>query len=149
MLFTLSLPISRRRLFFARTGLGALESCAYVVCTTGLTLFFRPEATSLFQAIRYGARAIVCTMALYAFSAFLACVLDEMWQFTGGCLILCGVWLLETRFAALANFSPLRGLSLVSFPLAALTPWTPVLTSVAVTGIFFFASVQVLQRKEY
>ncbi len=149
MLFTLSLPVSRRRLFFVRAGLGAMETCVFVAVMAGLTLFWSPAAASSPQALGYVARAIVCTMAVYATSALLACVLDEMWQFTGSYMCLGAVLLLQSRFAPVAQFSPLRGMSLLSFPLNASMPWPLLAASVAITGVLLWASVLVLQRKEY
>ena len=148
MFFTLSLPVSRRRLFFARAGFGAMESCAFVLMTTAVIPLFQPDA-SLFQLLRYGARAIVCTLAVYALSAFLSCVLDEMWQFTGTILILGGVAMLQFRFAGLSFLSPLRGISLLTCPLTAPAPWAPMLTSVMCVAVLLFASVRVLERKEF
>jgi hypothetical protein len=149
MLYTLSLPVSRRRLFAVRAGLGAVETCAIVAVTAGVTLLFRPETTSASQALRYGLRAIVCTMAVYALSVMLACVLDEMWQFTGACLCLGAVLLMQFRWSAAARFSPLRGMNLLSYPVTAPMPWAPVIASIVCTGILLYASVLVLQRKEY
>ena len=50
MLFTLSLPASRRRLLFARAGLGALLTLMLIVIMAGYILHLRPEATSALQA---------------------------------------------------------------------------------------------------
>jgi hypothetical protein len=149
MLFTLSLPVSRKRLFLVRAGLGAVETFVLVVINVGLTLYFRPEATPGIQSLQYGVRAIVCTMAIYSLSALLACVLDETWQFTGSCLILGALWALQSRFAAVAQLSPLRGMSLLSCPLGAPMPWASLLTAFAATGIFLSASISILQKKQF
>lgn len=149
MLFTLSMPVTRRRLFFVRAGLGAIETCAFVVMTASLTLLLRPETTGTSQAFLYGLRAMVCTMAVYALSALLACVLDETWQFMGGCLILGFVLAIQSRVAVISDFSPLRGMSLVSYPVTASVPWALVGASVVLITIFLYTSVLVLQRKEY
>lgn len=149
MLFTLSLPVSRRRLLSARAALGAVETCIFVVAVTGLALFWAPGPVSTPEVLRYEARAIVCTMAVYALSTLLACFLDEMWQFSGVCLLLVAVWQLQSRIALVAQLSPLRGMSLISYPLAAPMPWAPVLTALAITAMLLCASVLVLQRKEY
>jgi hypothetical protein len=61
-------------------GLGALQTCILVVIMAGYILHLRPEATSVLQTLAYLARTIVCTMAIYALSVLLACVLDEIWQ---------------------------------------------------------------------
>ena len=149
MLFTLSLPVSRRRLFLVRAGLGAIETCVFAAIMAGSTLFRGPGATSALQACQYLTRAIVCTMAVYALSTLLACLLDEMWQFTGACLCLGAFWLLQSKSALASEFSPLRGMSLWSYPATAPMPWAPIVASVAFTGVLLYTSVLVLQRKEF
>jgi hypothetical protein len=149
MLFTLSLPVSRRRLLLVRAGLGALQTSVLVAVMAGYTLLQRPGGASALQAIEYIARAIACTMAVYALSVLMACVLDEMWQFYAACFCWIGFYLLQSRFAAISWISPLRGMSLISYPLAAPMPWAPILASLALAGVFLWASVVVLHRKEY
>ena len=149
MLFTLSLPISRRQLFFVRVGLGAIETCIFVALMAGITLYWTPTGASALQAFQYGARAIICTMAVYSLSVLLACVLDEMWQFTGSCFCLGAALFLQFKFPLVRALSPLRGMSLWSYPITAPMPWAPLITSVMLTGVLLYASVLVLQRKEY
>lgn len=149
MLFTLSLPVSRRRLFFVRAGLGAIETCVFVVLMAGLALSWTPGAVPFAQALQYGIRAIACTLAVYAVSALLACVLDEMWQVIGTCLCLTAVWILQSRSDLVSQLSPLRGMSLISYSVTAPMPWAPVLASVMIAAVLVCASVLVLQRKEY
>jgi hypothetical protein len=149
MLFTLSFPVSRRRLLFARAGLGAVLTCILVVIMAGYILHLRPEATSALQALFYLTRVIVCTMAIYAFSVLLACVLDEMWQFMGACFFWVAVFLLQARLEVVARLSPLRALALNCYPITAPMPWAPVVASLALTAVLAWISVVVVQRKEY
>jgi hypothetical protein len=149
MLFTLSFPVSRRRLLFARAGLGAVLTCILVVIMAGYILHLRPEATSALQALVYLTRVIVCTMAIYAFSVLLACVLDEMWQFMGACFFWVAVFLLQARLEVVARLSPLRALALNCYPITAPMPWAPVVASLALTAVLAWISVVVVQRKEY
>lgn len=149
MLFTLSLPVSRRRLLFVRAGLGAIQTSVLVAILAGFTLLQRPVATSAPQALAYVMRAIICTMAVYALSVLLACLLDEMLQFSAGCLFWIAVLVLQLRFVAVARISPLRGMSLISYPVAAPIPWLPIVASLVLAGGLLHTSVLVLQRKEY
>jgi hypothetical protein len=149
MLFTLSLPISRRRLLFVRAGLGALQTCVLVVIMVVYILHLRPETTSVLQALIYLTRTIVCTMAIYAFSVLLLCVLDETWHVSGAFLFWTIVFLLQSKFDWVARVSPLRGMSLNCYPITAPIPWTPVIASLALTGVFMWIAVVVVQRKEY
>jgi hypothetical protein len=149
MFFTLSLPVSRRRLLFARAGLGALLTCLLVVIMAGYILHLRPEATSALQALVYLTRVIACTLPIYALAVLLACVLDEMWQFMGACFFWIAVFLLQAKFDWIARISPLRGMSLNCYPITAPMPWVPVAASLVLTGLLMWVSVAVLQRKEY
>lgn len=149
MLFTLSLPVSRRRLLFVRAGLGAIETGVFVAMMAGLTLLQAPAAVSPFQALQYLTRAVVCTMSIYALSVLLACLLDEMWQFVGASLCLSAFFMLQSRFDVVSRISPFRGMSLISFPVTAPMPWAPMVASLIFAGLLLYASVLVLQRKQY
>ena len=149
MLFTLSLPVSRRRLLFVRAGLGALQTIALVAIMAGFTLFQRPGATSALQSLAYTTRAIVCTMVVYALSVLLACLLDEVWQLMAGILCWIAILVLQIRFDVVSRISPLRGMNLISYPVTAPMPWAPVITSLVFACVLLYASVLVLQRKEY
>jgi hypothetical protein len=149
MLFTLSLPISRRRLLFARAGLGALFTCFLVVVMSGYILYLRPEATSVLQALAYLTRTMVCTMAIYSFSVLLSCLLDETWHVTGAFIFWTTVFLMQSKSSWVAQVSPLRGMSLNCYPITATMPWAPVIASLALTCAFLWIAVAVVQRKEY
>jgi hypothetical protein len=149
MFFTLSLPVSRRRLLFARAGLGFLLTFFLAIAMVGYLLHLRPETTSTLQALLYLARVITCTLPIYALAVLLACVLDEMWQFMGACIIWVAVFFLQSKFDWIARISPLRGLSLNCYPITAPMPWAPVVASLMLTGVFVWMAVAFLQRKEY
>jgi hypothetical protein len=149
MLFTLSLPVSRRRLLFVRAGLGALLTILLIAIMAGYILHLRPEATSALQALAYFTRVIACTMAVYALSVLMACVLDEMWQFTGAFIFWTALFLVQSKFDWVARVSPLRGMSLNCYPVTAPIPWAPIVASLVFAGVLLCASVLVVQRKEY
>ena len=149
MLFTLSLPVSRRRRLFVRAGLGAIQTSLLVAILAGYTLLQRPESTSALQALAFLTRSIVCIMAVYSFAVLLACLLDELWQFMAGSLCWIVVLALGFKFNAISRISPLRGMSLVSYPLTAPMPWTPVVASLVFASICLYLSALVIQRKEY
>jgi hypothetical protein len=79
----------------------------------------------------------------------LACVLVEMWQFYADSFCWIGFYLLQSRFAVLSWLSPLRGMTLFSYPVTAPMPWAPIVASLLFAGVCLCASVLVLQRKEY
>jgi hypothetical protein len=148
MVFTLSLPVTRRRLLFARAGLGALLTLLLIVIMAGYILHLRPEATSALQAAAYLTRVIACTMPVYALTVLLACLLDEMWQFMGACFFWVFVFMLQSKIEFISRVSPLRALALNCYTITAPMPWAPVLTSLVLTGVMLWASVVAVQRKE-
>ena len=170
MLFTLSLPVARRKLFAVRAAAGALETCALIVVTAvPLVPYF---GLSWSTASLYVAGVCVCSMSAYAISALFACVTGEMWQLYGSWLAL-GALGLSMRWAPLARFNPLRGFLLSAYttavhprvtttslpvplvrePLAAAfasTPWVYAWAgSALLAALCCFAAVRILDRKEY
>jgi hypothetical protein len=149
MLFTLSLPVSRMKLFSVRAGLGAIETL-FCVCLMGaIALAWTPGPMSAAQVMQYGLRALVCTLPVFALSTLLACLLDEMWQFSGSCLVLFLIAGLQFKFKSIAGFSFLRGMSILSYPVSASMPWALLSTSLILSGILLFASVKAVRDKEY
>jgi len=101
MLFTLSLPVSRRRLLFTRTGLGAVLTCILILIMASYTLYLSPGPVNALQAFTYIARVILCDLPIYAIAVLLACLLDEIWHFIGDSFIWTIVFLLQSRFDAI------------------------------------------------
>ena len=147
MLFTLSLPVARRKLFAVRALAGAAETCALIVVSAVPLVRFAGlgwSAASLFIA-----GALVCSMTAYAISALFACVTGEMWQLYGswGVLILLSVSL---RFPLLARFNPLRGCLLSAYTATAQFPWRDAwLGSAFLATLCCVAAVRILDHKEY
>ena len=146
MLFTLSLPVSRRRLLLTRAGLGALETASFVLLTAGVLFVLRPATISAATVLRYLPGALLSTLAIYALSTLLACLLDEMWQFSGTLLLLGALWSLNMRLPAAIPYSPLHGLNLSGY--AQTMPWASMAVSLAAIVLLLPASLWVLNRKE-
>jgi hypothetical protein len=149
MLFTLSLPISRNRLFSVRAGLGALLTSLFVIIIDAAVLYSAPDHNSITQATEFVIRTLICTLSIYSLFAFLATFLDDMWRMNAGMIAGGIAWTLQVSFPRTAGFSPLAGLSLYSYPLTSAMPWQPVVTSAVVIAVLTYGSVLVLQHKEY
>lgn len=170
MLFTLSLPVARRKLFAVRAVAGAVETCALIVVSAvPLALFF---GLSWSTASLYVAGVCVCAMTAYAVSALFACVTGEMWQLYGSWGAL-GILGLSLRYPPLARFNPLRGFLLSAYTTAyhprvtpaslpvplvreplqsafASAPWRDAwIGSALLATLCCFAAVKILDRKEY
>jgi hypothetical protein len=149
MLFTLSLPISRNRLFSVRAGLGAVLTGLFVLIIDAATLYSAPDHYSTIQATEFVIRTMICTLSVYALFAFLATFLDDMWRMNAGIVVGGIAWMLQVTFPLAACFGPLAGLSLFSYPLTSTMAWQPVITSAVAIAVLTWSSVLVLQRKEY
>ena len=149
MLFTLSLPISRNRLFLVRAGLGAVLTSSFVLIIDAAMLYSAPDHYSISQATEFVVRTLICTLSVYALFAFLATFLDDMWRMNAGMIAGGIAWTLQVSFPKAAGFNPLAGLSLYSYPLASGMPWPPVITSVVAIAVLTYGSFLVLQHKQY
>jgi len=170
MLFTLSLPVTRRKMFAVRAAAGALETCLLITATA--VPFVRFLGLSWSTASLYVAGASVCAMAAYAVSALFACVAGEMWQLYGAWISL-GALAVTMRYAPAARFNPLRGLLLSAYTAAvhprvtaasmpvplvrdtlasafAPVPWLGAwIGSAMLTALCCAAAVRILDQKEY
>jgi hypothetical protein len=88
-------------------------------------------------------------MAVYALAVLFSCLLEAWWLFMAQSFFWMTLLVLQFKFSLVAWLSPLRGMSLISFPLTAPMPWAPLLASVALAVVCLLASVLVLERKEY
>jgi hypothetical protein len=147
MLFTLSLPVARRRLFAVRAATGAVETFALIVLSALPLIRFTGLSWSVAPLFIGG--ACICSMAAYAVSALLACVTGEMWQLYGSWGVL-GALALLLRWPTLARFDPLSGFSLAAYTAARSAPWRDAwIASVLLAAVCCFVSVRILERKEY
>jgi hypothetical protein len=151
MLFTLSLPVSRRQLFLARAALGAVEMSVAIAFVAAITLGAHPDQPPLgaVAALGYFGRAVICSLAVYALSMVLACAVDETWQFNGCCLLLGAALLLQSRSDWLTRISPLRGMSPLSHSVTGPAPWSALLASVLLTVVLLLVALRINERKQY
>jgi hypothetical protein len=147
MLFTLSLPVTRRRLFAVRAATGAVET--FIVIVASAVPLIRFLGPSWSAASLYLAGVCVCSMTAYAVSALFACVTGEMWQLYGSWGAL-GAMALSLRYAPLARFNPLRGFLMSAYTTAAPFAWRDAwIGSAFVVAVCCGAAIRILDRKEY
>jgi len=104
MYFTLSLPVTRRRLVAVRAALGAVETLALIALSCGAAWAFTPllrERGAVLPMLTYVAASTVGASVAYSASVLLATFLDEIWQFYVGCLALGAIWVCESRLLGL------------------------------------------------
>jgi hypothetical protein len=152
MLFTLSLPVRRRRLLGVRVALGALET-AFLIFFACLFVW---SVSPLFRAhvgvssvLAYALVSLVGSSVFYCFSTFLATFLDESWQLNGSFLAVGAVIFLRLPLKNFFFYDILRMLGDPMHLKASELPWPGILICLALSAALLFASVQVVERKQY
>ena len=152
MLFTLSLPVRRRRLLGVRVALGALETafliffaCLFVWSVSPL-LRAHVGASSV---LSYALVSLVGSSVFYCLSTFLATFLDEMWQNNGSFLAIGAIVFLRLPIKKFFSYDILRMLGDPTHLTVSTLPWPGILICLALSAVLLFASVQVVERKQY
>ncbi len=145
MLYTLSLPISRRRLVLVREAVGVVAVVALIVVTLSAVWFGASslhEAMSLTRFTMYGLTVIATALVAYGISAVLATFLDQLWQTYAALGVttvifftLPGtrIWSDLLRSAVVPDFSP----------------WFGILSCIAIVAILSAVSVRRVQVKQF
>lgn len=151
-LFTLSLPVTRARLFIVRTAIGLLETAVVLAAFyVGASIVFASYGLSwtLPDVLEHFLAAIACSFAVYGLSTCLSAFLDDSWHARISTLTVVVLWLLALRNqlpAAINVFRPMVQASpLVTheFPLA--TAGTALLLSAA----FLTVALKIVQSREF
>ncbi len=148
--FTLSLPVSRFRLFATRAGLGMLETVgifAIAPCAKWV-LFIGPEDhVSRSDLFAFWVSLSACASAFYFLGVLLKTFLDESQKRSVGIVGLVFLWVLLSVVPLpapvnifQAMFSPLSTHSL---------PWASMGISLGAAAILCFAAMRVVQTREY
>jgi hypothetical protein len=135
-------------LLLTRAGVGALEVVGFVLLAALIQLLLRPATLSASSLARYAGGALVSTLAIYALSTLLACLLDEMWQFSCAMLLLGALWMINLRLPAIIPFNPLHALNVSAYAQPGAMPWASMAVSGVIAALALGASLLLLNRKE-
>ncbi len=150
MYFTLSLPVSRFRLFATRVGLGMLETAvilAFPPCLLRIVFVEPADHVSPSDLFAFWVTLSVCASAVYFLGVLLSTLLDDDvqgWVRTFGFsfywLLLSAVPLTASGNIFRAMVSPLSTHSL---------PWASMGISLGVAAVLGLAAFRVVQTREY
>ena len=147
--FTLTLPVSRLRLLAVRAALGWLEMiAAMTVWYCGIWIFYPKAIVTAATTFESAGVVFAGASGLYSITLLLATFTDEQWRVWGSMAVFASLgWLSNhTRFAASANIFRAMGDGLSRPPTA---PWTAIAFPLELAAILFFASLIVVQWREY
>jgi hypothetical protein len=149
-LFTMSLPVTRARLFYVRTVTGVIETVGLlVVLAVAEWVFLRSIFVSAHDALGTFAVIVSVTMALYGMSACLSTFCDEGWRIRGSAIVFIGLWILSAagKFPRSINiFVPLTSSS------PAVThqiPWTTIVSAGVLAVLSLAAALTIIQKRDY
>jgi len=146
--YTLSLPISRRRLLFMRSALGLLEGIGLsLIWVVVMWIILRGRATISDLASPFLA-TLVCGIWCYFLATFLSTFLTEglyiwiEWFVLSLYLFLVFMGWMPPFLNILRSAEPPIGTIVV-------IPWLAIAVYIALSGIFLFASIKMLESQEY
>ena len=149
-LFTLSLPVTRTRLFAIRTITGILESVVLVVLLGVATwLLMPPHVVNTYAALTYFPVILSCSLVVYAISACLSTFCDEGWRFRSSGLVVVVLFMLATAGKLPRSINILRGIGVTSPLVAQQIPWMTIATACVLALFFFGAALMIIQRRDY
>ncbi|MGB6487708.1 MAG: hypothetical protein WBE91_12560 [Steroidobacteraceae bacterium] len=148
-LFTLSLPVTRTRLFAVRTVTGVLEMVALLTLFGFVIWLLVPRlATNAQVGLGYFAVIVSSSLAVYAISACLSTFCDEGWRFRGSGLVVVALFMLSNAGKLPQSINIFGGIGGVTSPLV-MQPWVTVATTCVLALLFFGAALLIIQRRDY
>jgi hypothetical protein len=152
MYYTLSLPVTRTRLFNVRVSLGLAETAVIQVLTFSAIWSVQPAiraypaASDLFK---HGVAAFFCVTAVYSLGVFFAAFLDDVYQHWATIFTIVGTIVILTRVPLPAWMQPFLVLSLAS-PLNTHTmPWIAMAVLLGLSGTLLLIALKIVRSLEY
>jgi hypothetical protein len=152
VLYALSMPVSRRRLAGVRMGAGVAELFAAAVLSSLLVCGLgavQGAAFPLGQAVVHALLAASGALALYGFFAFLAATLGELNKaVVGGALLVLG-GLFTFLAGGVRRYSVFRLMTGDTYFRTGEVPWLGLAASLGVALAFLYASVRIVERRDF
>jgi hypothetical protein len=150
--FTLSLPVSRRRLLLVRATVGFLETLALITLVCAAIWIIFPvlrESATLFEVLQYLLTVYVCSFGVYGLAVLAASLLDDVWIIPVSTVAIVLIWTFQFVGAVPAPLNPFypmaEGSSLVTHRL----PWAAMAVSLALGSACVFAALKVVRKQEF
>ena len=152
MYYTLSLPVTRTRLFNVRVSLGLAETAAIQVLTYSAIWLVQPAIrsnTASSLLLKHGVAAFFCVTAVYSLGVFFAAFLDEVYQHWATVFTVVGTMVILSRVPLPASIDAFLVLSLAS-PLNTHTmPWIAMAVLLGLSGMLLLIALKIVRSLEY
>ena len=152
-LFTLSLPVSRDRLFGVRAATGLTELAVLAFLPSLLLPLLSPAVGQTFglgAALAYSVSAFVAATVLFSATCLLSTVFSDVWR---PALIVCAaavaLGVVEPFFGAFSRYSLFGIMDGETYFRDGVLPWLGLLTSAAASAAMLFAASRKLARQDF
>jgi hypothetical protein len=150
--YALSMPVSRRKLAGVRVTTGILELAAAALLPSLLVCALAPTQGQSFpigQGMAHALLAVIGVTSLYGLFVFLSVTLGELAKAVAGGAVL----LLYGAFTFLTNgvrrYSVFRLMTGDTYFLRGEIPWLGLLASVAFAATLMYASIRIVERRDF
>ena len=149
-LFTLSLPVTRRRILGARTGTGLAQWFAISMVAPLSIPILAPsigEQFSIIDALAHGLCLFFAGAVFFSLASFLSTLFGDIWRpmlITFG--IACAIAIASFVAPQLAIFSVMSG---ESYFRNGTLPWAGFLTSAVLTTALLYSAAETLERRDF
>ena len=152
MYYTLSLPVTRTRLFNVRVSLGLAETAVIQVLTWSAIWLVQPAIRANpapSDLFKHGVAAFFCVTAVYALGVFFSSFLDDVYQHWATIFTVVGTIVILSRVPLPASMEALLVLSLAS-PLNTHTmPWIAMAVLLGLSGMLLLIALKIVRSLEY
>ena len=152
-LFTLSLPVSRRRQAAVRFATGAVELALLALVPSLFIPLLSPsvgQSYSLADTLVHSLFLVLGGMAVYAGATLLSALMADQWRpllIALGAAAILG--LLGTIFPAVARYSVFRVMSAESYFFQGQAPWLGAAASLAAAAAMWYGAARVVERRDF
>jgi len=152
MYYTLSLPVTRARLFSVRVLMGLAEIAVVQVLMFSAIWLVQPAIRvnpARSDMFKHGVAAFCCVTAMYSLGVFFASFLDEVYQHWATIFTVVGTIAILSRVPLPASMDALLVLSLAS-PLNTHTmPWIAMAVLLGLSGLLLLIALKIVRSLEY
>jgi hypothetical protein len=152
MYYTLSLPVTRRRLFTVRVLLGIAETAAVHVLACCAVWTMRPAVRLHFlpaDMMEHAVAAFACVAVVYAAGVFFAIFLDDLYQtWATMAAVMAGIVFLN-RVSLPAVMQPFLLLSRASPLITHTMPWLGMTTFLVFAALLLMIALKIVESREY
>jgi len=152
MYYTLSLPVTRRRLFGVRVSLGLAETAVIHLLACYAAWLVHPAIrlnAPLSDIFKHGVASFFCVTAVYSLGVLFATFLDDLYQTWASMFTVMAVIVILNRVPLPPSLDTFLLLSRASPLITHTMPWIAMATLLALSATLLLISARIVESREY